>query len=115
MSEDQKSSQVAIHEDFLQHVEDGSTRIRLLSGISVLVALLLTISYATQLALPLTGTASVTVNLTDPVVVVSEIVVFVLTIAWLYVGVSNYRFTTSLAKRIAITRAAEAEMEKRIT
>jgi hypothetical protein len=115
MSEGQKPSQVEIHEDFLQHVEDGSSRMRLLSGVSAAVAFLLIISYISQLALPLTGTTSVTVSLTDPTIIATEIAVLALSVAWLYVGVRNYRFTTKLAKRIAAARAAEAVMEKKLT
>jgi hypothetical protein len=113
MSEE-RPSQVEIHEDFLQHVEDGSSRMRLLAAISAIVALLLIVSYVYEIALPFTGTTSVTVTLNDPTLITTEIAVLALAIAWLYVGVSNYRFTTSLAKRIAAARAAEAEMEKKL-
>lgn len=115
MSErDPKPSQVDIHEDFIQHVEDGSSKMRLLSGISAAVASLLILSYVAQLALPLTGTTSVTVTLTDPTLIATEIAVVVLALVWLYVGVRNYRFTTKLARQIAAARAAEAAMEKKI-
>ena len=104
-----------IHEDFLQHVEDGSSRMRALSVISAAVALLLILSYISQLLLPLTGTTSVTVSLTDPTLVATEIAVLALAVAWFYVGVSNYRFTTGLARRIAAARAEESALEKKIT
>jgi hypothetical protein len=114
MSED-RPSQVDIHEEFIQHVEDGSRKMRLLSGISAVVALLLILSYVSQLALPLTGITSVTVSLNDPTLIVTEFLLLALAVAWLYVGVMNYRFTTSLARQIARARAAEAEMEKKLT
>ncbi len=113
MSEE-RPSQVEIHEDFLQHVEDGSSRIRLLAVISSVVALILIVSYVYEIALSFTGTTRVTVTLNDPTLVALEIALLALAIAWLYVGVSNYRFTTSLAKRIAAARAAEVEMEKKL-
>lgn len=113
MPEDQLS-QVEIHEDFLQHVEDGSKRIRTLSVISSVVALILILSYFSQLVVPLTGTTSVTVSLTDPTLIATEVIVLILAVAWLYVGISNYRFTTALAKRITAARAAEAQMEKKL-
>lgn len=113
MTED-KTSQVEIHEDFIQHVEDASSKMRILSVVSAIVALLLVLSYISQLVLPLTGTTSVKVSLTDPTLIATEIAVLVLSVAWLYVGVSNYRFTTRLARRIAAARAAEAELEKKI-
>lgn len=114
MSEDQNTSEVDMHEDFIQHVEDGSSRTRLLSGISIIVASILILSYLSQLVLPLTGTTTVTVNLADPTNIAVEVAVMVLAIAWLYNGLSNYRFTTNLSKRIAAARAAEAEMEKKL-
>jgi hypothetical protein len=85
-----------------------------MSAISSIIALLLIISYLSQIALPLTGTTSITVNLADPTLIDTEVAVLLLAIAWLYVGVTNYRFTTSLAKQILVARAAEAELERRI-
>ena len=114
MSEE-RPSQVEVHEEFLQHVEDGSVRMRVLAAVSSVVATVLVISYVSQLALPFTGTTSVTVSLTDSTLIVSELAVLVLAIAWLYVGVSNYRFTTKLARRITAARAAEADLEKKLT
>jgi len=114
MPEDQKPSQVEIHEEFIQHVEDGSSKMRLLSAVSAVVAFLLILAYLAQLILPLTGTTSVTVSLTDPTLIATEVGVLVLTFAWLYVGVRDYRFTTGLAKQIKAARAAEAAMQKKI-
>ena len=114
MTEEKQPSEVEIHEDFLQHVEDGSRKMRWLSAVSAIVAAILAASYLLQLALPLTGTTSVTVSLTDPTLIATEVAVLALTLAWLYVGASNYRFTTGLAGRIKAARAVEAEMEKKI-
>lgn len=114
MREGEQPSAVEAHEDFLQHVEDGSRKMRLLSAASAVVAAFLAVSYLSQLALPLTGTTSVTVTLTDPALIATEVAVLVLAVAWLYVGVSNYRFTTGLARKIKAARAAEAEMERKI-
>ncbi len=111
---EERLSKVEIHEDFLQHVEDGSKKMRLLSAVTVIVAALLIISYLSQLALPLAGTASVIVSLTDPTLVATEVAVLALALAWLYVGVSNYRFTANLSRRIAAARKAEALMEEKL-
>lgn len=113
MSEE-RPSQVEIHEEFIQHVEDGSSKMRLLSGLGSVVAVLLILSYVTQLALPLAGTMSVTVSLTDPILIVTEAAVLILAVAWLYVGVRDYRFATGLARQIKVARALEAEIEKRL-
>lgn len=115
MSEgDPKPSQVDIHEDFIQHVEAGSSKMKLLSGVSAIVAAVLILSYVSQLVLPLTGTTTVIVNVADPTLIATEVGVLVLAIIWLYVGVRDYLFTDRLARQIRAARAAEAEMEKKI-
>jgi hypothetical protein len=110
-----KPSQLENHEEFVQHMEVGSSKIRGLSILTVMVALLLALSYLSQLALPLTGTTSVTVNVADPTLIATELIVLALTLMWLYIGLRNYFFSTRLSKQIAVARAAEAEFEKAIT
>jgi hypothetical protein len=116
MPEDERPgpSQVEIHEEFIQHVEDGSSKMRLLSAVSAVVAAILILSYISQLVLPLAGTTTVTVNLVDPTLIATEAGVLVLALAWLYVGVRDYRFTTRLARQIAEARASESQIEKEI-
>ena len=115
MTEEASSpSEVYIHDDFIRHVEVGASKMKLLSWITIVVAFLLALSYIAQLALPLAGTTSVTVSLNDPAFVVTEVLVLILTVAWLYVGVRNLRFTTNLASQISAARRAEADIERRI-
>lgn len=116
MPEDERPgpSQVEIHEEFIQHVEDGSSKMRLLSAVSAVVAAILILSYISQLVIPLTGTTTVTVNLVDPILIATEVGVLILAILWLYVGVRDYRFTTRLTKQIASARRAESEIVKKI-
>lgn len=115
---DKESSVVRIieaHEDFIQHIEKGSSIIRGLSIITIAVAALLFASYSYQLILPyLTGTGTVTVSLVDPFLQSTEIVVAVLTLLWLYVGIKDYLFTRRMSKAIREARALEKEIEKRI-
>ncbi len=104
------------HEDFAQHIEAGSGRIRLLSILTLIVSVLLLASYFSQLLLPLvTGQTTVTVNLVDPTLLVFEGLIIVLTFAWLYVGAVNYLFSTRLRRQVWEARAKEKEIEKRIT
>lgn len=105
---------VDIHEEFVQRIEEGNSKMKFLAEVTMVVAAILIVAYIIQLAAPLTGTTSVTVSLTDPTLVVTEVIVLALTVAWLYVGISNYRFTASLARQIAAARASEAEMEKKL-
>jgi hypothetical protein len=106
---------IEAHEEFLQHVEDGRSKIRLLSLITIVVAFFLAVSYAYQLLLPLTtGTKVVEVNLADPSLIASEIIFLLLAGAWLYVGIVNYLFQTRMGRSIERARAMEAEIERRM-
>jgi hypothetical protein len=107
---------IEAHEDFLQHIEDGRSKIRLLSVITVVVAFFLAVSYAYQLLLPLTtGTKVVEVNLADPSLIASEVLFLLLAGAWLYVGIVNYLYQTRLGRSIQKARAMENEIERRMS
>lgn len=115
-SDTTEKSILEIHEEFLEHVEAGSSKIRLLSVVTVVVAGLLAISYIYQVASAyFTATTSVTVNLRDPILVVFEMLLTVLALLWLYVGVRDYRFVSGLSKSIARARALEREIEEEIS
>ena len=104
------------HEDFAQHIEAGSGRIRLLSVLTLVVAVLLLASYFSQLLLPfVTGQTTVTVNLVDPALLVFEGLIILLTFAWLYVGAVNYLFSTRLGRQVKEARSREQEIEKQMT
>lgn len=107
-------SHAEMHEDFIQHVEEGSSKMKFLSLASIVVAALLVISFVARLALPLSGTTGATVSLTDPTLIAMEALVLVLVLAWLCVSVGNLRFTTNLTRQIAVARAAEAEIGKKL-
>jgi len=118
LSEDRSPtvSMIEAHEEFIQHIEDGSRKVRWLSAVTIVVALVLFASYAYQLVLPYaTGTAKVTVNLTDPVLQATELAVAALTLLWLLVGVRDYRFTGRMEKAISEARALERDLEKRVS
>ena len=103
------------HEDFVQHIEAGQARVRVLSIITIVVAFLLLASYFYQVLTPFaTGTSVVTVNLLDPTLLAFEVVLILVTFAWLYVGVVNYLFASRLGRQIRQARSQEAEIEKRI-
>ncbi len=115
---DEKSPAAAIieaHEEFIQHIERGSSKIRGLSLVTIVVAAALFVSYAYQLLLPYAGgVTSVTVNLVDPVLQGAELALVALTLVWLYVGVRDYLFTKRMAKAIKEARTLEKDIEKRI-
>lgn len=115
-SEKEPSVQVIeAHGSFVEHIESGSARMKTLSIITIIVAFLLLASYFYQVITPFTGgTTVVTVNLLDPALLALEVVLILVTFAWLYVGVVNYLFASRLAKQIREARAKEKEIERRL-
>src|SRR2546425_12519720 len=117
--EDERSPAVMVieaHEELVQHMEDGERKIRTLAIITVVVAFLLAASSFSQILLPLVSpTRSVQVNLADPALISVEVLLLILSAAWLYVGVRNYLFSTRLGRQIREVRAEERKIEKRIT
>jgi len=104
------------HEDFVQHIESGQSRIRSLSIITIAVAFLLLASYFYQILTPFTTkTTTVTVNLLDPTLIGLEDVLILITFARLYVGVVNYLFASRLGRQIKEARAKEKEIEGRLS
>jgi len=117
MSEDKNPnvSTIELHEEFIQHIENGGGLIRTLSAVTVVVAALLAISYLSQLVLLpyVYGVKSQTVNLVDPALQATELLLTVLTLVWLYVGLRDYFFARRLAKQVKEIRAMEAEVAKK--
>ncbi len=106
---------IEAHGEFVQHIESGQTRIRALSIITIAVAFLLLASYFDQLLTPFfTGTKTVTVNLLDPTLIALEVILILVTFAWLYVGIVNYLFASRLGRQIKEARAGEKEIEARV-
>ncbi len=103
------------HQEMVGHIEQGAGRIRALSIVTVTVAALLAAAYVSQLALPLAGTQTVIVNLSDPASILAEIVVLALALLWLYVGVQNLRFSGRMRAEIRAARLREKEVQDRIS
>ncbi len=109
-------SVLELREEVLQRVESFGSRVKRLSIVTVFVAVALAFGFIIQIVLPYAGgSATQTVNLTDPVLVTLEVLLTVLALVWLYVGVSDYRFTARLSKSIQRARALEGELEKELT
>jgi hypothetical protein len=105
---------IEAHQDLVAHLERSTGRMRALSLVTVIIAVVLALAYASQLALGLTGTTTVTVNLADPANETVEAIVLALTVLWLYVGLSDFLFSTRVRMVIARARTAEKELEKRL-
>jgi hypothetical protein len=102
------------HRELVSRIEQSTGRIRALSIATVIVAVVLAVSYVSQLILPLTGTSTVTVHLADPANVALELLVFALAVVWLYVGVSDYRFSSRVRAQIGAARSKEKEIEEKV-
>jgi len=115
-SEKEPSVQILeAHGSFVEHIEAGSGRMKTLSMITIAVAFLLLASYFYQVISPFTtGTTTVTVNLLDPTLLALEVLLIVVTFAWLYVGVMNYLFASRLGRQIKEALAKEQEIERRL-
>ncbi len=100
---------------FVERLENGVGRLKLLSAVTLVVAFLLLVSYASQVVLPFaTGQTTVTVNLVDPSLLVFEGVLIALTLAWVYVGAVNFVWSRRLGGRIKKVRAEEDKILNRI-
>lgn|GEM_PF-3023114 len=106
---------IEAHGSFVRHIEDGQARMKALSLITMVVAFLLLASYFDQVLTPFTtGTKVVTVNLLDPTLLALEVVLILVTFAWLYVGVMNYLFASRLGRQIKEARMKEREIESKL-
>ena len=103
------------YQEMISRIEQSAGRMRGLAALTVAVAALLSVAYLLQLALPLTGTTSETVSLTDPALIAAEVLVLALTLLWLYVGVSDLRFTTRVRGEIAAARAKERHLQDQMS
>jgi len=103
------------HQELVRHIEQGASKMRALSIITVVVAAVLAASYLSQLALTFTGTKTVTVTLTDPVNIAAELVVLALTLVWLYVGVRDLRFSWRIKREIRAARTKEEGIKKEVS
>jgi hypothetical protein len=102
------------YQELVQRIEQGTGRMRALSIITIAVAVVLAVSYVSQLALPLTGTLTVTVDLGDPGTVAAELIVLALAMTWLYVGIQDLRFSWRMKAEIRQARTKEKEIEARL-
>jgi hypothetical protein len=106
---------IETHEEFIHHIESGSSMMRTLSAITIVVSLILLLAYVSQLLLPYVTRVTVQpVNLLDPTLQATEVAVSVLALLWLYVGVRDFLFTRRMGKAIHEIRALERGIEKQV-
>ncbi len=102
------------HQELVTHIERGAGMMRALSLVTIGVAMVLAVSYVSQLALALTGTRTVTVTLTDPANIAAELIVLALALVWVYVGFRDLRFSSRMRGEIRRARLKEKEIQDRM-
>jgi len=104
-----------VHGDFSEHMEKGSRRVMTLSVITLVVSVLLLASYLSEIVYPFaTGQTSVTVNLSNPSLLAFEVVLVLLTLAWLYVGTINLVWARRIAANVRRIKKNEVRIQKSI-
>lgn len=109
-------SVLGLREEILQRVEAVERRIKRISLLTMFVALGLLLGFVYQIVLPFTGgSATQTVNLTDPLLVTLEIALSALALVWLLIAMSDYRFAARLSNSIRKVRSREKEIERELS
>jgi hypothetical protein len=109
--EDPSVSIIELQEEFIQHMERGGRKIRLLALIAVIAGGYFALNYFIQLVvLPYgLGTTSETVNLVDPTLVATGAISLGISLLWFYAGLRDLIFERRLAKRIKEVRELQAQ------
>jgi len=117
MSEDKDPgvSIIELQEEFIQHMERGGRKIRLLSLIAIVAGAYFALNYFLQLVvLPYgLGITSETVNLVDPTLAALGLVSLVISLLWFGAGLRDLMFERRLAKRIKEVRELQAQVARK--
>lgn len=114
-SDDPGVSIIELQEEFIQHVERGGRKIRMLALIATVAGAYFAASYFAQLVIfpYVLGVTSEPVDLVDPGVVAAGVLSLAVSVLWLYAGVRNLLFERRLAKRVMEVRRLQSEIAKR--
>jgi len=117
MSEDKDASVsiIELQEEFIQHIESGGRKIRLLALIAIFAGGYFALNYFIQLiVLPYgLGIRSETVNLVDPVLVATGAISLAISLLWFYAGLRDLIFERRLARRIEEVRKLQRQVAKK--
>jgi hypothetical protein len=118
LSDDEASAAhaaVEAHDDFIEHIELGNRRVRILAVFGGTAAFLLLVGLLSQVILPYaSGTGTVTVNLVDPGLVALELVLAAMAAAWFIWNITEYRFTSRMNREIRRARELEKKMGEKL-
>jgi hypothetical protein len=108
-------SMIELQEEFIQHMERGGRKIRVLAIIATLAGAYFAVNYFLQLVvLPyVLGITTQTVNLVDPALVAVGAVSLVISLLWLYAGLRDFFFAGKMARQIREIRGLQSQLAKK--
>ena len=116
MSEDKDPgvSVIELQEEFVQRMEQGRRKIRLLASIAIVAGGYFALSYFAQLVvLPyVLGVTTQTVDLVDPGLVAAGTVSLAVSLLWCYAGVRDLQFERRMAKKVREGRELQTQVGK---
>ena len=114
MSEDKDLgvSMIELHEEFIQHIESGGRKIKILALVATLAGGFFATSYFLQLVVVPYGMGikSQTVNLVDPGLMALEAVGLAVALLWFFAGIRDLLFQGRLEKRVKEIRSLQAQV-----
>jgi hypothetical protein len=111
---DPNVSMIELQEEFIQHMERGGRKIRVLALIAALAGAYFAVNYFLQLVvLPYAlGITTQTVNLVDPGLMAVGSVSLVISLLWLYTGFRDFVFAGKMATQIKEIRNLQSQLAK---
>ncbi|MDG7016197.1 MAG: hypothetical protein JRM82_02355 [Nitrososphaerota archaeon] len=113
--EDPAVSIIELQEEFIQHMERGGRKIRMLALVATVAGAYFAASYFAQLVvIPYgLGITHQTVDLVDPGVVAAGVLSLTVSILWSFAGARDLLFERKLARRIKEVRRLQSDIAKR--
>jgi hypothetical protein len=107
-------STIELQEEFIQHMERGGRKVRLLAAVATVSGAYFAITYFLQLVVfpYVLGDRVQVVNLVDPGLMVAEAVSLAIALLWTYAGVRDLLFSSRMGRRIREIRDAQSKTAK---
>ena len=108
-------SSIELQEEFIQHMEAGGRKIRLLAVIATLSGAYFAVNYFLQLVVfPFgLGITTQSVNLLDPGLMAVGALSLAISLLWLFAGLRDLRFERRVAKQVREIRELQSRTAKR--
>jgi hypothetical protein len=112
---DPNVSMIEMQEEFIQHMERGGRKMRLLAIIATLAGAYFALNYFLQLVVfpYVLGITSQTVNLEDPSLMAVGAVSLVISLLWCFAGLRDLSFERKMANQIREIRDLQSQAAKK--